>query len=357
MILSDLHLQNVRNYMHLDLELHPQLNLFVGPNAQGKTNILEAIYFLATTRSHRTRTEKELIQWGEKSLTITGNVQKSTTTVPLELSLDAKGRHVKVNHLPENRLADYIGQLKAILFAPENLELVKGAPAVRRRFLDMEIGQTHPTYIYDLLRYNHTLHERNALLKNEQDSIDPVLLDVLDTQLLEHGTKIIATRKAFLAQLSELATAIHKELTHDSETLNLNYLPRVESDFAQELKDRRKVDLIRHQTTIGPHRDDFSFISNTINLADFGSQGQQRTAALSIKLAEIELIHKESGEYPILLLDDVLSELDNTRQLDLLATALNKTQTFLTTTTLEHLKNLPKALQIYNVASGSLTLA
>ncbi|RZI49136.1 DNA replication/repair protein RecF [Lactococcus kimchii] len=355
MKLKQIELKNFRNYAELQLDFHPNLNIFLGQNAQGKTNILEAIHFLALTRSHRTSHDKELIRWSQKEMKVTGSVEKKHTTVPLEVQLTPKGRIAKANHLKENRLADYIGQLKILMFAPENLELVKGSPAIRRRFLDMELGQIHAVYLYDSMRYNRALKERNAYLKFDQSKIDKNFLSVLDEQLVEHGNKIMLERAQFIEKLEHYASKIHKQLTHGAELLTISYAKNVKTDFAKELLSRQDHDIFRHQTSSGPHRDDLQFFINDINVADFGSQGQQRTVALSIKLAEIDLIFDETGEYPILLLDDVMSELDNSRQLDLLETSLGKTQTFLTTTTLNHLKNLPENLSIFNVEKGEIT--
>ncbi|MFC4651879.1 DNA replication/repair protein RecF [Lactococcus nasutitermitis] len=357
MKLNNIQLKNFRNYENLNLTFHPNLNIFLGQNAQGKTNILEAIYFLALTRSHRTSHDKELIAWNAHEMKVSATVEKSHTSVPLEVELTAKGRTAKANHLKENRLADYIGQLNLIMFAPENLELIKGAPSVRRRFLDMEIGQIRPVYLYDSVRYNRTLKERNSYLKFEKSKIDKNFLSVLDTQLVEHGTKIMQERSRFIEKLENYAQKVHTQLTHSLEKLTIHYKQNVQKDFLLELENSHEKDIFRHQTSIGPHRDDLEFFVNDINVADFGSQGQQRTVALSIKLAEIDLIFDETGEYPILLLDDVMSELDNSRQLDLIETALGKTQTFITTTTLDHLKNLPENLSIFEVEAGHIKKA
>ncbi|MCL2114114.1 MAG: DNA replication/repair protein RecF [Streptococcaceae bacterium] len=357
MKLTNIQLKNFRNYDDLQLTFHPNLNIFLGQNAQGKTNILEAIHFLALTRSHRTSHDKELIRWNKDEMRVAGLVEKSHTKVPLEVQLTTKGRIAKVNHLKENRIADYIGQLNLIMFAPENLELVKGAPSIRRRFMDIELGQIRPIYLYDSMRYNRALKERNAYLKFDKSKIDKNFLAVLDEQLLEHGNKIMIERKQFIQKLENHAKKIHKQLTHNLEELKISYVQNVKENFASELLARQDHDIFRHQTSIGPHRDDLQFFINEINVADFGSQGQQRTVALSIKLAEIDLIFEETGEYPILLLDDVMSELDNHRQLNLIATALNKTQTFITTTTLDHLKNLPDGLSIFNVEKGEIKKA
>jgi len=356
MKIDKIRLHNFRNYKELSLDFHPNLNIFLGQNAQGKTNLLESIYFLALTRSHRTSHDKELISWEEKELSVAGQVSKQNTTVPLEVRLNRKGREAYVNRLKEARLADYIGQLNLIMFAPEDLELIKGSPAIRRRFLDMEIGQIRPVYLYDSLRYNRALKERNAYLKYEEDKIDLDFLSVLDSQLIAHGQKIMNERENFIKNLEYYAQSIHQKLTHGKENLTISYQRKVQENFLKEVEGRHRLDIMRHQTSIGPHRDDLLFFVNGINVADFGSQGQQRTVALSVKLAEIDLIHAETGDYPILLLDDVMSELDNSRQLDLLETSLDKTQTFITTTTLEHLQHLPEQLSVFHVDDGQVEI-
>ncbi|MDR0300065.1 MAG: DNA replication/repair protein RecF [Streptococcaceae bacterium] len=354
MKLNKIQLKNFRNYENLMLDFHPNLNIFLGQNAQGKTNILESIYFLALTRSHRTSHDSELIRWGAERMTVTGEVEKRNSKIPLELQLTKQGRKAKINHLQEKRIADYIGTLNVVMFAPEDLDLIKGAPAGRRRFIDMELGQIKVIYLYDSMRYGRALRERNAYLKEFSQKIDPIYLDVLDEQLVEFGNKVMASRTEFVENLANIASDIHKQLTHQTEELSIQYVKSVKQDFATELRAIRQKDIARRQTTVGPHRDDLQFFVNEINVTSFGSQGQQRTVTLSMKLAEIELIQAETGEYPLLLLDDVMSELDNTRQLDLLETSIGKTQTFLTTTTLDHLQNLPKELQIFNVTAGNI---
>ncbi|MFV0555760.1 MAG: DNA replication/repair protein RecF [Lactovum sp.] len=354
MQIHQLHLQNFRNYESLTLDFHPNLNIFLGQNAQGKTNILESLYFLALTRSHRTSHEAELIKWEAENLAVRAEVEKGYNLVPLELQLNKKKRLAKVNHLTEKRIADYIGQLNVVMFAPEDLDLIKGAPAQRRRFLDMEIGQSKSIYLYTLARYNRVLRERNAYLKEHSEYFDPIFFDVLDNQFVEFAEKIMEIRSIFVEKLEKIANQIHQQLTQNKEVLRIQYLRNSEGNFTENLKLARQRDLARHQSTIGPHRDDLQFFINDINVSRFASQGQQRTVTLSIKLAEIEILKEETGEYPLLLLDDVMSELDNTRQLDLLQTAIGKAQTFLTSTTLDHLKKLPKEMKIFHIKAGQI---
>ena len=367
MKLVNLELTNFRNYQNLKLDFHPNLNIFLGQNAQGKTNILESIYFLALTRSHRTSTDKDLIGWSDKNMEVAGLIQKKVTKTPLQINMTKQGRTVKINHLKQPRLADYIGQMNVIMFAPEDLEIIKGSPSIRRRFIDMEIGQIKPIYLYDTIRYNKILKERNAYLKFDRKQIDTTYLAVLDDQLIEYGSKIIKQRIDFVKKLESISQDLHFKLSHELENLTISYksniqldsleniqLADIETEFRNQLSQIQDKEILRHQSLIGPHKDDLAFFVNNINVGDFGSQGQQRTTALSVRLAEIDLIYEETGEYPILLLDDVMSELDNTRQLDLLDTIKDKAQTFITTTSLNHLQNLPENLQIFQVANGKI---
>lgn len=360
MWLESLHLRQFRNYDSLDIAFHKGLNVFLGQNAQGKTNILEAIYFLALTRSHRTRTDKDLIQFAHSTLSIKGFVQKNTSKLPLDIHLTEKGRITKVNHLKQTKLSSYIGHMNVVLFAPEDLQLIKGSPALRRKFMDVELGQIKPLYLSDLSHYNHVLKQRNAYLKSTQ-SIDPHFLDVLDQQLAEYGSKLIHHRIAFLNKLEEFGNQKVQELSSQKEELHIRYQSSVSLDkvdnlvdsFLTELSRNRKRDLLKKNTGVGPHRDDILFSLNGIH-AHYGSQGQHRSLILSLKLAEIQLMKEVTGEYPILLLDDVMSELDNSRQLKLLETISDTIQTFITTTSLDHLTNLPERLKIFQVDQGTI---
>ncbi|MEO1769142.1 DNA replication/repair protein RecF [Candidatus Enterococcus ferrettii] len=350
MKLNKLQLKNYRNYQELFLEFPNSLNVFLGENAQGKTNLLESIYVLALTRSHRTNTENELIGWHEEFAQIKGRISKGTSETELELLLTKKGRKSKVNHIEQKRLSSYIGQLNVILFAPEDLSLVKGSPQQRRRFIDMELGQISPLYLYDLAQYQKTLKQRNLYLKQlaEKKQKDEIYLDVLTEQLVEFGSKVLTNRLQFIKRLERWSNELHTRITNQREHLEIEYVSSfllesgqpddIQKIFYGELQRNRKREIFRGTTLIGPHRDDLRFLVNGQNVQTYGSQGQQRTTALSVKLAEIDLMKEETGEYPLLLLDDVMSELDDNRQIHLLETIEDKVQTFLTTTTLEHVK-------------------
>ncbi|WP_395322082.1 DNA replication/repair protein RecF [Levilactobacillus parabrevis] len=368
MYLQELQLQHFRNYPSADLKLGPGINVLLGENAQGKTNLLEAIYVLALTRSHRTANDHDLVNWEAKTAKVSGRVVKAVGSVPLELTFSRQGKRAKVNHLEQARLSQYIGQLNVILFAPEDLAIVKGAPTVRRRFMDMEFGQMNPRYLYNLSQYRTLLKQRNRYLKDLQhkQNRDLLFLSVLSDQLAAYGAEIIAQRLRMLHKLEHWAQAIHAEISQQKEELTFHYATQVPEDqltdpdticaaLTQLYKDHQDKELYRGTTLVGPHRDDLHFRVNGKNVQTFGSQGQQRTTALSVKLAEIDLMKEETGEYPVLLLDDVLSELDDARQTHLLKAIQDKVQTFITTTSLSGItRQLIKDPTIFHVANGTV---
>lgn len=370
MELESLKLVNYRNYDNLELSFSSGVNIFLGENAQGKTNLLESIYVLALTRSHRTSSDKDLIQWHEKEATISGRVKKRVSETPLTLHFSNKGKNARVNHLEQPKLSQYVGQLNVILFAPEDLELVKGAPTVRRRFIDMEFGQMNPLYLYNMTQFKRILKERNAYLKRLQlkQTNDTIFLDVLTEQLVEFGSQILLARKLFVKRLEKAAQPVHFEISDQREMLSLTYQTSIDVGDNFDVNDIKKAyyDTLSHQqkreilqgtTLVGPHRDDIQFNVNDNDVAVFGSQGQQRTTALAIKLAEIELMAEETGEYPVLLLDDVLSELDASRQTHLLMTIQDKVQTFITSPTLSDVtRQLIHEPRVFHVKHGKINL-
>lgn len=368
MYLSQLTLKNYRNYADAEVEFSPDINVFLGQNAQGKTNLLEAIYVLAMTKSHRTSNDKELIKWQAPFAKISGRVKRSTGTLPLEMVISHKGKKAKVNHLDQAKLSQYVGHFNVILFAPEDLSLVKGAPTERRRFIDMEFGQMSPKYLLTLTNFKSVLKQRNRYLKllQQKKAKDLVYLDVLTEQLIEFGAQVIVSRQKFLSQMEQWANQIHQTITKEKEVLRFEYKsqlpPEALNDEAKaqaalhelyQKNQQREVDM--GTTLVGPQRDDVVFLINDKNVQNFGSQGQQRTVALSVKLAEIDLMKSITGEYPVLLLDDVLSELDEARQTHLLKAIQNKVQTFLTTTSLDGVaKEIIKAPKIFEVSAGTI---
>lgn len=371
MYLERLQLHHFRNYEDVTLTFSPHINVLIGENAQGKTNLLESIYTLAMTRSHRTSNDKELIQFGTEAAQIKGIIQRTLSPLKIELDIGRHGKKAKVNHLEKARLSAYLGQLNVILFAPEDLALVKGAPAVRRRFINMELGQISPTYLHNLSKYRDVLKQRNHYLKLLQtnQATDILYLEVISDQLANIGAKIAKQRLDFLVQLEGYMQKLHYEITQNSESLTFKYESALknltntnidENTITQQLmalytKNRSK-EIMQGITLYGPHRDDVKFLLNGKNVQVYGSQGQQRTTALAVKLAEIDLIKAQTGEYPILLLDDVLSELDTKRQTHLLKTIQNKVQTFLTTPALSGVaRDLIKQPKIFQIQNGKVS--
>ncbi|KGX85675.1 DNA replication/repair protein RecF [Pontibacillus litoralis] len=369
MHIEQLTLRNYRNYQSLNLTFDDKVNVIIGENAQGKTNLMEAIYVLAFSKSHRTPRDKELIMWEQEYAKIKGNVVKRNRSLPLEIVVSRKGKKAKLNHLEQKRLSDYIGALNVVMFAPEDLNLVKGSPQVRRRFIDMEIGQIQPAYIYHLGQYQKILKQRNHLLKDLQrkQDADRTMLYVLTEQLIEHAATIVRRRMKFLRLLRKWAAPIHEgisrqleqlEIAYDasidvSEDVDLSTMIRVFQDKFTEIEQK---EIERGTSLVGPHRDDLIFYVNGKDVQTYGSQGQQRTTALSLKLAEIELIHSEVGEYPILLLDDVLSELDDFRQSHLLNSIQGKVQTFVSTTSVDGIEHETlKQADIFYVTQGNVS--
>lgn len=368
MYLKTLELHNFRNYADLVVEFGSGINVLLGENAQGKTNLLESIYFLALTRSHRTNSDRDLISWKTKAARVSGSVQKEHTVTPLEINLSSKGKNAKVNHLEQSRLSQYVGQLNVILFAPEDLSIVKGSPAVRRKFIDMEFGQMSSKYLYNSAQYRSVLKQRNQYIKQLQfdPKGDQVYLDVLSDQLAAYGAEIIFQRIQFLKKLEKWSQELHKEISQGKEKLSFQYVSPISSDQADTtekiyaalqalFQKQREKELQQGKTLVGPHLDDVRFMVNDKNVSTFGSQGQQRTTALSVKLAEIDLMKEETGEYPVLLLDDVLSELDDSRQTHLLTAIQNKVQTFITTTSLSGVaQQLINEPHVFNIGHGVL---
>ncbi|OAQ03745.1 DNA replication/repair protein RecF [Ligilactobacillus aviarius] len=368
MKLTELNLHHFRNYDEAQVEFSPQINVLIGENAQGKTNLLESIYVLAMTRSHRTNNDRKLIEFGKDAAQIKGTVQRELGSLKLELDIGKHGKKAKANHLEKARLSEYLGQLNVILFAPEDLALVKGAPTVRRRFIDMEFGQVSPKYLHDLTQYRDILKQRNRYLKQLQshEAQDQLYLEVLSEQLAAVGGAIISQRVKFLSELEGYAQELHQSITQGRENLTFEYSSAVkdastltEVELSEALMDlyrqNQSKEIFQGTTLYGPHRDDVRFLINHKNVQTYGSQGQQRTTALSVKLAEIDLMKNQTGEYPILLLDDVLSELDGARQTHLLKTIQDKVQTFLTTPGLSDVaRNLIKEPRIFHICDGQI---
>lgn len=368
MIIEQIQLTNFRNYDFLELSFSPKINVFIGENAQGKTNVMESIYVLAMAKSHRTSKDKQLIRWNEDYGKIEGVLKNRYGSFPMELTITKKGKKGKINHIEQSKLSNYIGQMNVVMFAPEDLYVVKGNPQERRRFIDMEIGQISPVYLHELLNFHKILKQRNQLLKINQGKpkIDEVLYEIYTEQYIHSAVQIIRKRFEFIKLLQELAEPIHFGISRGLEQLSINYLTTkgIEDSWtneemgtylAKKIAEVKQKEIERGVTLIGPHRDDLQFIVNGYDVQTFGSQGQQRTTALSLKLAEIELIKQETREAPILLLDDVLSELDDFRQSHLLNTIQGEIQTFVTTTSVEGIHHETiKHAKMFHVKQGKV---
>ena len=340
MFVTELKLNNYRNYQTEKIVFGEHTNLIVGKNAQGKTNLVEAIYYSSVGKSPRTTKDNDLINWSKDRASFCLSVQKKEgkKTIEVVFSRQTK-KSLKVNGVNLLKIGDLLGTINVVFFSPDELKLVKDAPQDRRKFLDTDISQLSKNYFYLLIKYNKILDQRNKLLKSYQDP--KLILDTLpiwDIQLADVGSKIIFKRIQFLEKLKDFAKQAHLFLTNNKENLELSYAgivgeseEEIKQKFLEGLKQVRDKDLKVGYTNIGPHRDDIKLVVNNVDIRSFGSQGQQRTVALSMKLAELEIFKEEVGEYPILLLDDVLSELDQDRQQRLLWKVRNL-QTIITTT-------------------------
>lgn len=341
MMIESIELKNYRNYDELHMDFSQGTNILYGDNAQGKTNVLEAIYVCATTKSHRGSKDKEIIQFHKEESHIKLTVRKKDIPYRIDMHLKKnKTKGVAVNGVPIKKASELFGIVNVVFFSPEDLNLIKSGPGERRRFINLELCQLNKLYVHSLVQYNRIVTQRNKLLKDMAFRSDyEETLDIWDMQLIQYGKEIIQYRKEFVEQLNGIIGSIHVNLSGGKESLRIFYEPNVAADAFEDILRRSRQQDLRQKTTLtGPHRDDLSFMINEIDIRKFGSQGQQRTAALSLKLAEIELVKKIVNDYPILLLDDVLSELDSNRQNQLLA-GIHHIQTVITCTGLEDFVN------------------
>ena len=357
MIIKSIELADYRNYESLSLQFDQGTNILYGDNAQGKTNILEAIYVSATTKSHRGSKDREIINFEKEESHIRTYLEKDGVETRVDMHLRKnKSKGIAIDGQKIKKAADLLGLCNVVFFSPEDLGIIKNGPAQRRHFVDMELCQLDGFYLYQLNHYNKIIDQRNRLLKDMY--MNPELRETLgiwDMQLISFGSRIIERRLHFAEQLNEIIYGIHKRLTGGKEELAVIYEPDVRADeFEKRLKENQERDIRAKMTSVGPHRDDFSFIAGGVDIRKYGSQGQQRTAALSLKLAEIELVKKVTKENPILLLDDVLSELDSNRQNYLLST-IGDIQTIITCTGLEEFVNHRFEIdRVYKVSDGSV---
>ena len=361
MYIKNLELNYFRNYENLNIEPVQGVNILTGDNAQGKTNILEAVFFCAYGRSHRTSRDKEMQMFDAPFTTVAVDVKREKNDKKIVLRFNREGRKfIEINGRKITRIPDLLGNLYVIMFSPEDLKIVKESPGIRRRFLDMEISALDKVYYHDLVHYNKVIQERNTLLKMR--SVDYTVLDVYDEKAAQLGAKIIKQRIAYMNNLNEKAQPIHLEITAGKEEIKYVYecgIPlgdNIEMSLRKSLLESRRRDLERGSTSVGPHRDDFSILINGSDARIFGSQGQQRTVILTLKFASLEIIKDLTGEYPVLLLDDVLSELDLSRQ-NFILSSIDGIQTIISMTGYENIeKRLIEGARIFHIKQGTATM-
>lgn len=358
MIIESIELKNYRNYDELHMEFSPGTNILYGDNAQGKTNILEAAYVCCTTKSHRGSKDKDMIHFHQDESHIKLNIRKNDIPYRIDMHLKKnKAKGIAINGVPIRKASELFGIVNVVFFSPEDLNLIKNGPAERRKFIDLELCQLNKLYVHSLVSYNRILMQRNKLLKELMFRPDyEETLDIWDMQLVQYGKEIIRYRNDFINQLNQMVHKIHFSLSGDREQLCIVYDPHVSIElFEETLRKSRGQDIKQKTTLTGPHRDDIGFYIDEIDIRKFGSQGQQRTAALSLKLAEIELVKETVKDYPILLLDDVLSELDGNRQNHLLS-AIYHIQTMITCTGLEDFVNNRFQIdRLFQVVDGTVS--
>lgn len=366
MHIKHISLKDFRNYEHEEIELNQGVNIFYGQNAQGKTNIIESIYLLSTGKSHRSQKDNELIRWNSDDSKIKITYEKENQYDTLEVYLKKNQRKaIKHNGVKLNKTGELLGNLITVIFSPDHMKIIKEGPAERRRFIDILLSQVKPGYFYNLSQYVKLLTQRNNLLLQAKN--DPKVIDTIgiwDQQLIDYGSKIIKMRIEFLKMIEGYANEVHKSITNNKEELKLTYKSsfdyseqgenQIKEVFQRELDRFRSVDIKRGVTHKGPHRDDILFHINGMEVKTYGSQGQQRTTLLSLKIAELQFMNYETDSYPILLLDDVFSELDTERQRFLMK-FISNIQTFITCTDVEYFKNLQlEDHSLFNVIGGKI---
>ncbi|QDW72566.1 DNA replication/repair protein RecF [Lachnospiraceae bacterium KGMB03038] len=357
MKIESLKLKNFRNYELLNLKFDDAANIFYGDNAQGKTNILEAVYLSGTTKSHRGSKDRDMIRFGEEESHIEVMVKKNEMTYQIDLHLKKNSpKGIAINKIPIRKASELFGIVNIVFFSPEDLNIIKNGPSERRRFIDLELSQLDKIYLKNLSNYNRIINQRNHLLKEIQYQKDLIqTLEIWDMQLVTYGNAIIERRKIFIDEINKIVSSIHKKLTGERENIQLIYEPSIGSmSLEQALMKNREKDMKIKSTSVGPHRDDICFKNGSLDLRRFGSQGQQRTAALSLKLSEIELVKKVINDTPVLLLDDVLSELDKHRQ-NYLLDNIHDIQTLITCTGVEEFVNHRFSInKVFHVQNGQV---
>ena len=353
MWISKINLNNFRNYKNEIIELNKNINIFYGENAQGKTNIIESIFLCSMGKSFRAKKDTEMIQLGKEKAIIEIFYEKSDRCGKIKIDLSNR-KNIYLNGIKLKKLSELLGNINVVIFTPDDIHILKGGPQNRRRFLDIMISQLKPNYMYNLNLYLKTIEERNHYLRQiREENKSEELLEIWDEKLIEYAEKICKYRKEFIKKIQEKIIKIHREITDNKEEIKIEYHTDCEDKEKYKilLKERRKLDIIKGYTTKGIHRDDFTISINDKDLGTYGSQGQQRTAILSLRMAELDIIYDEIGEYPILLLDDFMSELDEKRRKHLLE-KIENIQVIITCTDKIKLEN--KNILIYNVKDGKV---
>jgi len=379
MFVKSIELTNFRNYEHCTAFFPTNKIILVGNNAQGKTNLIESIYFLATLSPLRSCTEKDLIKWGSNFCHISAEVAKENADVKLDVIINPpKHKILKLNGIKKTKYSHYLGNLLVVNFGINDLLLLRGSPSDRRKWVDDAISQIYPSYNDILTKFNRIKTHRNNLLKEFKGNTNLSLsqkeiLSVWDEQLTSNGSNLIYLRQKFLREINKKSLIKHKFITKDEENLFINYdstvigildfskninieIKEIYDLYKEKLEKKRNEEIIRSQSLIGPHRDDIKFLINGIDALNFASQGQQRTVVLSLKLAELDFIKEIKGENPILLLDDVLAELDQSRQNFLLQSIGNEIQTIVTTVDISNFESsYVNNVTIYNINKGVIS--
>ena len=353
MWINSIKISNFRNYNNLSIELNKGINVFYGENAQGKTNIIESIFLCSIGKSFRTNKEKELIKFNEENCTVEIDFKKSDREGNISINIGNK-KNIFVNKIKIKKLSELLGNINVVIFTPDDINILKGGPQNRRKFLDVMISQLRPKYMHLCSLYQKTLDERNTYLKNTEN-YNYDLLDIYDEKLAEYGCEIYKYRNEFIEKIKNKIKKIHKNITNDKEIIEIKYTSNCEdkNEYLKLLKERRKLDYIKGYTTKGIHRDDFQIFLNDLPVDVYGSQGQHRTAVLSLKLSELEVIYDEIGENPILLLDDFMSELDEFRRTNFLEN-IKDTQVIITCTDKIELKE--NNVKMFNIKNGEIKI-
>ena len=353
MWIKKIKIKNFRNYESEEINLEKNINIFYGQNAQGKTNIIESIFLCSLGKSFRAKKDKEMIKLNEQNAVVEVEYEKSDRDGKIKIEIGNK-KNIYLNGIKIKKLSELLGNLNIVIFTPDDINILKGGPQNRRRFLDIMISQLRPNYMHILNLYIKTMEQRNNYLRQiKEEHKDENLLEIWDEKLAEYAIKIYEYRKEFIEKIIKKLDTIHKNITNGEEQIELEYVTECDSKekYLKLLKERRKLDIIKGFTTKGVHRDDFMIYINNKDIKIFGSQGQNRTAMLSLKLAELQVIYDEIGEYPILLLDDFMSELDKTRRKNFLEN-IEGTQVIITGTEELDIENL-EYLE-YNVSNGKV---